>query len=342
MNSRDRLMAACRGEPVDRPPVWLMRQAGRYLPEYQELRGKYSFWKLMRTPMLAVDVTLQPLRRFMMDAAILFSDILVVHDAMGAEVSYGNGGGPTVRPLVRSRDDLKLLKEVDAEESFAYIAEAVEALCQRLHPDHAVIGFAGAPFTLAAYFVKEAPGKSLDGIRRLAAASPQVYRSLLSRISDVVVDLLALQVRAGADMVQVFDTWAGKLSPREYEELALPYTREVIDRVHRLGVPVTLYVRNTVDRLEAAASSGCDVLSIDDSLPLSEARRRLGPGTALQGNFAPADLEAPADQIRSKVHAMIADAGSRGYIVNLGQGLVPGTPVEGVGAFVEAVREWSS
>jgi uroporphyrinogen decarboxylase len=341
MNSRERLLAACRGEPVDRPPVWLMRQAGRYLPEYQELRGKYSFWELMRTPSLAMDVTLQPLRRFNMDAAILFSDILVVHDAMGAEVSYGNGG-PVIRPKIRTRDDLERLEKANHPAQFDYIVKAVEGLCDRLHPEVGVIGFAGAPFTLAAYFIEEGPAKNLDRLKQIAADQPELYWALLTRISDVVVELLAAQIRAGADMVQLFDTWAGKLSLQDYRDLALPYVRRVVKQIRDMDVPVALYVRNTADKLEAAASSGCSVLAIDDSLALSEARSRLNPRTVLQGNFNPAGLEEPAERIRSNVHAMIADAGSQGYIVNLGQGLVPGTPVEGVGAFVNAVREWSS
>lgn len=341
MNSRERFLAACRRMPVDRPPVWLMRQAGRYLPEYREVRARHDFWEMMRTPGLAAEVTLQPIRRFGMDAAILFCDILVVLDALGVEVEYAKGG-PVVRPLVRSEQDLERLRPVKAEESFGYVAEAVQSLGRELHPERALIGFAGAPFTLAAYLIEDGPSRSLEKLREVAVGSPGLYRGILETIADVVADLLALQVRAGVDAVQIFDTWAGRLPVDEYRKLALPYASRVVARLKELGVPVILYVRNAKDNLEAAASSGCQVLAIDSSIRLDEARKRLGSGQALQGNFPPADLHRPAGEIRSLVQTTIDSVGSTGYIVNLGEGLTPDSPIEGVGALVNAVMEWPS
>jgi uroporphyrinogen decarboxylase len=325
--------------PVDRPPVWLMRQAGRYLPEYREVRSQHDFWEMMRTPGLAAEVTLQPIHRFGMDAAILFCDILVVLDALGSEVEYAKGG-PVVRPLVRSEPDLERLLPVNCQESFGYVTEAVQLLCAELHPERALIGFAGAPFTLAAYLMEDGPSRSLETLRKMTGDKPELFKGILERITDVVVGLLSLQVEAGVDAVQIFDTWAGRLSQEEYTELALPYARSVVERLQGLGVPVILYVRNALDNLEAASSSGCQVLSVDSSVRLADARTRLGNGQALQGNFAPASLKEPPDRIRRQVHAAIESVGTTGYIVNLGEGLTPDTPVEGVGALVNAVREW--
>lgn len=340
MNARERMLAACSCQPVDRPPVWLMRQAGRYLPAYRALRTKHDFWTLMRTPRLAVEVSLQPIRQFGMDAAIVFSDILTIHDAMGAEVRYGQGG-PRIQPLVHDAQGLDALGAPDVDGALSFVGEAVERLCTALHPDTAVIGFAGAPFTLAAYLVEEGPGKDLTRLLRLARNDPATYGRLLDLLAGGVVDLLRMQLRAGADLVQIFDTWAGSLTPAQYEELALPFTRKVIERLQPAGAPVILYVRASASRIEAMASSGCNGLSIDDSLSLSAARRRCPPDVFLQGNLDPALLASPPARVRELVHAMISEAGPTGTIVNLGRGLTPATPVEGVDAFVQAVKEWA-
>lgn len=340
MNSRERFVAACRRQPVDRPPVWLMRQAGRYLPEYRALREKHSFWEMMRTPELAVEVTLQPLRRYGMDAAILFSDILVALEAMGADVSFDDGG-PRVRPLVRGADDLKQLHPVAADH-YGYIAASIRALCQELQPDNAVIGFAGAPFTLAAYLVEEGPAKTLDHIQALAREQPALFADLLSQIADSVATLLEVQIDAGADVVQIFDTWAGKLDAEAYRTLALPATRQVVERIKQRNKPIILYVRNSEIHATAAAGFGGDVLSVDQTVDMGALRRQLDNAFALQGNFDPEDLHRPADWIHARVQRMIDDAGPTGTIVNLGQGLTPNSPLEGVGALVRAVQEWRS
>lgn len=340
ISSRERFLAACRREPVDRPPVWLMRQAGRYLPEYQDVRRTRGFWDVVRAPSLAAEVTLQPLRRFQMDAAIIFSDILIVLDAMGVEVTY-RPGGPLITPLVREELDLTRLREVNPARDFAYLARAIEQVTHELHPEKAVLGFAGAPFTLAAYLVEGGAGKNVSQLKALAYNKPELYATLASRIAEVVAGLLALQIDAGVDAVQIFDTWAGHLSPEDYETLALPYVRTIVSRLASRGTPLILYLRNAAGHLEAAARSGVDVISLDHSISLAEAVRRVGDKVALQGNLDPAELAGPPERIARRVGEMIAATQGTGHIVNLGQGLTPDTPIEGVAAFVEAVRRWS-
>lgn len=338
MNSRERFLAACQNETVDRPPVWLMRQAGRYLPEYRALREKHNFWDMVKTPELAVEATLQPIRRYDMDAGILFSDILVVLDAMGVDVRYEEGG-PVLNPHVKSADEFKKLRSSVNTSAFEYMGKAVEGLCRELHPGHAVIGFAGAPFTLAAYLVEGGPSKQVTALKTLAYRQPGLYMDIANSIADIVAGLLKVQIEAGADVVQIFDTWAAHLSPDEYAELALPYTKKVVEQLAGLKVPVIVYIRNAAGLLEEAAKSGCDLISIDSTLRLKDARKRLDRRIGLQGNFDPALLTAPADIIRTRVGEAITDMRGTGYIVNLGQGLMPSSPVEGVAEFVKAVKE---
>lgn len=335
MDGRDRMIAACRGEDVDRPPVWLMRQAGRYLPEYRELRARHPFWEMVRTPSLAVEATLQPLRRFPVDAAIIFSDILVVLDAIGADVVFEGSGGPVIRRRFASAEDLERAAHADVRTRIGYLGEAVAELCAAVHPHHAVIGFAGAPLTLAAYWAEGGASKDLRGLKGLFYRSPDLVTGLMDRLADAVADLLILQIEAGADLVQVFDTWAGLLAPDDYAAIAAPAVRRVVDRIGG-RVPVLLYLRGAAAHLEAAAGTGADVLSIDASLGLADARRRC-PGVGLQGNLDPAWLLAPPDRLRARVRQMVRDAGPSGYIANLGQGLFPECPVEGVEAFVDAI-----
>lgn len=349
LEPRARFQAACQAQstpPVDRPPVWLMRQAGRYLPEYRAVRAEHSFWEMVRSPELACEVTLQPLRRYDVDAAILFSDILIVPDALGLQVEYAQGG-PQIRPLLRSAEDVERLTVVDAERDFAYVRAALERLREEIprqvDGDRALIGFAGAPFTLTAYMLQGGPSKDVDEVNALALTDPELYDALVQRVADTVADLLALQVDAGVDAVQIFDTWAGHLSPNDYERLAMPWTQRVIERLReRSGreVPIIHYLRNCAGHLEAAASTGCDGLSVDTSIRIADARRRLPNGMFLQGNLDPAILRGPLEQIGPAVHEMIDAAGADDLIVNLGRGLTPATPTEGVAALVDAVKAY--
>jgi uroporphyrinogen decarboxylase len=335
MTPRERMVAACRFEEVDRPPVWLMRQAGRYLPEYHEARGGRDFWTLVRTPEIAAGITMQPVRRFGMDAAIVFSDILTVPAAMGVEVVYGEGG-PELGGLVRGPDDVARLRRVDAGRDLGYVAEAVRLVASMVG-ERALVGFAGAPFTLACYMVG-GRGKEIGRIRELAGRDPGTLEALVGKLAEVVGDLAAMQVEAGAHVVQIFDTWAGMLEPDEYERWALGPVARVVERLEGSGVPVILYVNGAAPHLEAMARSGCDVLSVDSGVGLGKARALLGRSVALQGNLDPARLLGPVGEIGDAVRALVAETGGRGHVVNLGHGVLPATPVEAVKAFVDAVR----
>jgi uroporphyrinogen decarboxylase len=338
MSSRERLLAACRNQPVDRPPVWLMRQAGRYLPEYLAVRAKHSFWDVVRTPELAVEVTLQPLRRFAVDASIIFCDILVIPEAAGSGVVYGKGG-PTMTHAFEGEDDIARLNDVDVAHSLSYVGDAVRLMCEHIHPRLGLYGFAGAPLTLAAYMVEGGPSKDLRHLKALAYHDPDMARRLLFGLADKVADLLRLQVEAGADVVQVFDSWAGLLTPDDYKSLALPAVRRVFARIADLDVPKVYYLRGAASHLMAAATAGADVLSIDQTLRLDQARALLGPDVPLQGNMDAAELLGPHDRIRVRIQDHHQQTGGQGWIVNLGQGLVPDIPPEGVKAFVDAVVE---
>lgn len=339
MNARERFLAACNRQPVDRPPVWVMRQAGRYLPEYQAVRAKHDFLEVCQTPELATEVTMQPLRRFGLDAAIIFSDILVVPEAMGQEVTYPEGG-PRLAPPIRGAADLKRIKDCEPEKDLEYVAEALRQIRRAMGEDRALLGFAGAPYTLATYMVEGGGSRHQEQTKRLALREPELMDELLERLADGVARFLELQIEAGADAVQLFDTWAGDLSPTDFERLALAPARRVTAQLAHLGVPIIYFMNGIAAHLEAAADSGATVLGIDWRLDLVEARRRTGGRLALQGNLDPLVLSAPPEIIRQRVRA-IHDSleGAPGHIFNLGHGVLPTTPVEGVAAFVDAVHE---
>lgn len=332
------MLAASRGEEVDRPPVWLMRQAGRHLPEYLELRAQHEFWDLLRTPKLAREVSLQPLRRYPIDAAILFSDILVLLDAAGAAVTYGDRG-PVIGRRFEGEADIERIRRTDIRRELGYVGEALELLAREVHPDRAVIGFCGAPLTLAAYLIEGGPRGDLRETKALAYHRPELIRTLLDAVADAAADLLELQIEAGADLIQVFDSWSWHLAPEDYVEIAVPALERLIGRLRPRGVPIVLYIRGAATHLEAAASIGPHVLSIDSTLTLAGARARLGHRHCLQGNLDPAELLGPPERIRRRVRALIQGAGPRGLIVNVGQGLFPAVPIGGVEAFVNAVIE---
>jgi uroporphyrinogen decarboxylase len=316
-----------------------MRQAGRYLPEYQALRAHHDFLQLCHSPELAVEVTLQPIRRYHMDVAVVFSDILVIPEAMGQTVAYPKGG-PTLEPPVRSAADLRRLKPVEPAAHLDYVAESLRLLRRELGDDHALLGFAGAPYTLATYMVEGATSRHQAEAKRLAFTEPGLLDELLVALADNVAAFLRLQVEAGVDAVQIFDTWAGDLAPRDFERLARRPTRRVVEALADLDVPIIYYVNGIASHLEAAERTGAGVLSIDWRLDLAEAHRRTGGRVALQGNLDPLYLQAPPDAIRRRVREIHASLdGAPGHIFNLGHGVLPHIPLEGVAAFVEAVQE---
>ncbi|HEV8118862.1 MAG TPA: uroporphyrinogen decarboxylase, partial [Thermoanaerobaculia bacterium] len=335
--SATRFLDACRGRAVDRPPVWMMRQAGRYLPEYRQVREKVSFMELCRTPELAAEVSLQPFRRFRPDGVIFFSDILVPIAAMGARVDFGDGG-PELPEPVRSAGDVARLRRFDPSREIPFTGKILSTLAREVGDKAAVLGFAGAPWTLASYLIEGGGSKSYTGIKQMMGNEPATLHRLLDLLSDVVADVLSYQIESGAKAVQLFDTWAGELSARDYREWALPAVTRAIARLRRDDVPVILFVNGCAHLLEAMAESGADVLSVDWRVSLSEARRRSGR-LALQGNLDPGVLLGPPEKVTARTREMIAETGGRGHIVNLGHGVLPPTPIESVEAFFATVRE---
>lgn len=336
--SRQRFLDAAACKRVDRPPAWMMRQAGRYLPEYRKIREKLSFFELCENVDAAVEVSLQPFERFKPDAVILFSDILVPVRAMGAEVAIDDGG-PKLSHPVRSAGDVDRLHLFDPASATPYVLEILGRLRRSIGEQAALLGFAGAPWTLASYLVEGGGSRSFTAIKSMISRDPRTLRALLTKLEKMVSDYLAAQLSAGADAVQLFDTWAGELSPRDYREFALPYVRDAVASVKRSGKPVIYFINGAAALLEAAAESGADVVSIDWRCDIGDARRRL-PGACLQGNLDPALLLGTGDCVGERVSEILDSAGGTGHILNLGHGILPSTPIECVEAFYGAVRSW--
>lgn len=332
-----RFLDAARFREVDRPPVWMMRQAGRYLPEYREIRDRLTFFQLCEDVEAAVEVSLQPFRRFSPDGVVMFSDILVPVRAMGAEVTMDDGG-PRLASPVRTEDDVRSLSAFDPAEKTPFVLEILGRLKKSVGDSAAVLGFAGAPWTLASYLVEGGGSKSFSAIKAMMTRSPHALRALLTRLGQMVADYLLAQLDAGADAVQLFDTWAGELSPEDYAEFALPYARDAVSRVRKRGKPVIYFINGISGILEGAAATGADVLSVDWRCGLEDARRRI-PGRSLQGNLDPAHLLGTPEGISRRVRRLRGEVGALGHIVNLGHGVLPQTPVAGVEAFFEAARE---
>jgi uroporphyrinogen decarboxylase len=332
-----RFLSACARRPVDRTPVWLMRQAGRYLPEYRAVRERVDFWTLCTTPDLAVEVSLQPVERFGTDACIVFSDILVVVAAMGAKVAFTEEG-PRLEDPVRTERDVRRLRTFDPASDTGFVLETLRRLRRELGERAALVGFCGGPLTLAAYLTEGGGSKNFLRLKDLLYRSPTTAHELLATLADACAAYAAAQVRAGAQAVQIFDTWAGELTPQAYEEFALPYQRRIVDAVRQAGAPVIVYVNGCAGILELMARSGADVLSVDWRIDLSAARARLGSGVCLQGNVDPAILTTTVEAVRKAAAAALRAAGPLGHILNLGHGVLPQTPPECVRAFVGAVQ----
>jgi glutamate-1-semialdehyde 2,1-aminomutase len=334
----DRFLRACRRQPVDRAPLWIMRQAGRYLPEYRELRARVDFLTLCRTPELAVEASLQPLQRFELDAAIIFSDILTPLEALGCELSFDPS--PRIARPLKTAADVEALVPRPVAEVVPYVGEAVALLRRELAGRVPVIGFCGAPFTLACYLTEGRGHEGFPAVRALRAAAPEVLTSLLDKLAVLMAEHLNLQIAAGAQAVQIFDSWAGILSPADYAAFALPAVRRVIHGLRRDGVPVIYFAPNADHLLELAATTGADVVGVCWRTPLDAARRRTGGHVALQGNLDPAALFAPPDKVRERALAVLDAAGDGpGHIMNLGHGILPETPIASVEALVAAVAE---
>jgi len=333
INRKELFLRACRGEELPRVPVWMMRQAGRYLPEYRELRAKHGFLEVCKTPDLAVEVSLQPFRRIGVDAVIVFSDILIPAEAMGLPLELGDAG-PNLPNPVRSAAAVGRLKMFDPEEETKFLPEAIRRIVREVGPEVPVLGFAAAPWTLACYMVE---GKAKEGfatVKSFLYREPKTFHDLLHKIARATIPYLKAQIAAGATAVQLFDTWCGELHIRDYEDFALPAVQEVISGVFG-AVPVIYYTKASSHLLSAVARSRADVLSVDWRVDLAELRRDLGPKVALQGNVDPAVLLGPEDEVRTVTEETLASLVGVGHILNLGHGILPGTQVENAQLFVE-------
>jgi uroporphyrinogen decarboxylase len=335
-------LRALRGERTERPPVWLMRQAGRYDPRFQAVRARHDFLTMVRTPEVAVEVTLQPVERFGVDAAILFSDILVIPEAMGMTLTMDESRGPALHDPVRSDARLAELRPVDPAESLGYVTDAIRLARRALGDHRPLIGFAGAPWTLAAYMIEGQGGQGFHVAKRLLAERPALAHALLARLADAAGDFLVAQARAGAQALQLFDSWAGHLGPEDFHAFALPYLARAARRAREGGVPVIVFAPGAFRHAAAIVRrTGCDVLGADWQVPPAEARAAADAlGVGVQGNLDPSHLFGAAGAVRERTRAMLRALGGRGYVANLGHGVLPGTPVENVGAFVETVQGW--
>jgi uroporphyrinogen decarboxylase len=343
----DRFLRALMRQPVDRTPVWMMRQAGRYLPEYRATRAKAGdFLSLCKNTPLACEVTLQPLERYPLDAAILFSDILTIPDALGLGLYFETGEGPKFRNVIRSEADVAALPKMNAETDLDYVMNAVSTIRRELNGRVPLIGFSGSPWTLATYMIEGGSSKTFSEAKKLMYGQPEVMHRLLDHLADSVIDYLNGQIKAGAQAVQIFDTWGGVLSHWAYEEFSLRYMRKIVAGLTRESegrhVPVILFTKNGGQWLESIADSGCDAVGLDWTTDIANARARVGDKVALQGNMDPAMLYAPKERIREEVAYILERYGSGpGHIFNLGHGITPDVDPEHAGAFIEAVVELS-
>ena len=343
----DRFLRVLLRQPVDVTPVWMMRQAGRYLPEYRATRARAgSFMDLCTNPELACEVTLQPLERFPLDAAILFSDILTIPDAMGLGLYFSEGEGPRFKKPVRTAHDVAALGVPDPEQELRYVMDAVRLIRRELHGRVPLIGFSGSPWTLATYMVEGSSSKEYSLIKGMMFDQPALLHKLLDTTARSVISYLNAQIAAGAQAVMVFDTWGGVLTPRDYREFSLRYMQQIVDGLRRehegRRVPVVLFTKGGGNWLEIMADTGCDALGVDWTLDLGEARARVGNRVALQGNMDPCVLYASPQRIRAEVAAILANYGhGSGHVFNLGHGIHQHVNPEHAGAFIAAVHELS-
>lgn len=344
----DRYLRALLRQEVDMTPVWMMRQAGRYLPEYKATRAQAGdFMSLCRNAELACEVTLQPLRRYPLDAAILFSDILTVPDAMGLGLYFEQGEGPRFERPITSMADVQALPVPDPEDELGYVMNAVRTIRRELKGEVPLIGFSGSPWTLATYMVEGGSSKAFTKIKQMMYAEPQTLHLLLDKLADSVIAYLNAQIKAGAQAVMVFDTWGGVLTPRDYRDFSLQYMHKIVDGLIRehdgRRVPVTLFTKNGGQWLEQIAATGCDALGLDWTTDIADAKRRVGDKVALQGNMDPSMLYASPARIREEVASILAGFGhGNGHVFNLGHGIHQDVNPEHAGVFVNAVHELSA
>jgi uroporphyrinogen decarboxylase len=336
----DLLLRALRGEHVERPPVWMMRQAGRYLPDYIKLRNKYDFFTRVQTPELASAITLQPVDQVGVDAAIIFSDILVIPQAMGMTVLMEEGKGPLLPEVIKNKADIDNLVTDGVAHTLQYVMDALTLTKQELNGRVPLIGFAGAPWTLLCYMVEGKGSKSFDKAKQFCFTQPELAHSLLQKITDMTIAYLKAQVKAGADTVQVFDSWSGMLSPADFNTFARPYLIQIADAVSE-DAPVILFPKGSWYALEGLSNTSAAGLGVDWTVTPELARKMTGNNITLQGNFDPSMLLAPIPEIKKAVRKMIDGFGTQRYVANLGHGILPNVPVDHAKAFVDAVKEYN-
>lgn len=329
------LVRAARGERTERPPVWLMRQAGRHLPEYRELRADYSFREAIEDPEIAEEITLQPYRRYDVDGVVMFSDILTCLEPLGFDYHIEKGVGPVIDNPVAGPDDVAR-RRGDVEEELGFVADLLDRLSESVADEDAVLGFAGGPFTLASYVVAGGPDRGRMELRKFRAQHPEAFETLMERFADVVSEYLQMQADHGADAVQLFDTYAGVLPPADYREYVLPLHQRILDSV---DLPTLLFVRDMGGRLDLLQETNPDAIALDWTVDMADAREQLGE-TPVQGNMDPSYLFADPEVVKEKASEIIEAAGPKGHILNLGHGVNKETPIEGVEAFVETAKNW--
>lgn len=337
MIKNDLLLKALHGEDVVRTPVWMMRQAGRFLPEYRALREKYSFFERCQNPELACEITLQPIRRLGVDAAILFSDILVVPQAMGMEVQLVESVGPILPEPIKTSEDLKRILVPDVHDRLHYVKDAIRLIKEELNNEIPLIGFAGAPWTLLCYMVQGKGSKTFDEAKGFCYKNPELAHQVLQMITDTTIEYLKMQIEAGADVVQIFDSWGGLLSPSDFENLSLQYIRQIVKAIDK-KVPVIIFAKGAWHSLKSMADTGADGLGIDWCIQPEVARSMAGENVTLQGNFDPAHLMAPIPQIIRETKEMLQAFGKKRHIANLGHGILPYIPVENAQAFIDTIK----
>jgi len=339
----DLILRAARGEVLNRPPVWMMRQAGRYMAVYRELREKYSFKERCEIPELATEISLQPFRAFKPDGVIMFSDILTPLDGMGIPFDIIESRGPIIDSPIRTQAQVDKVYPLDPEKSLPFIKTILNTLCQEVAGEATVLGFVGAPWTLAAYVVEGKSSKEYALIKGMAFKEPTLLHQLLGKLAESIARYMIFQIDCGAQAVQMFDSWAGHLNPMDYETFALPYEQQIFKTVKeaRPGVPLILYINASGGLLERMGQSGADVVSVDWTVDMAEARKRLGPNIAVQGNLDPCVLFGPQDLIRTRILDVIEKAGPTGHIMNLGHGILQSTPEENARFFFDTVKSFS-
>jgi uroporphyrinogen decarboxylase len=342
MEDRYPLLRACRRQPTEYTPIWLMRQAGRYMKEYRTLRKKYSFLEMCKNPEIATQVTLQPIKKFRLDAAIIFSDILIPLEPMGVEFEFAKGEGPVFHHPVREIKDVEKLRLIEPEEEVPFLMKTIRMVRQELEGKIPLIGFCGAPFTLASYIIEGGYSKNYILTKGMMYQNRPAWDALMVKISDVLIRYLNGQIHAGVQAAQLFDSWAGCLSPTDYEEYVLPYSKRVIHGIDK-GVPLIHFATSNATLLELMKQAGGDVIGLDWRVDIGEAWARIGYDVGVQGNLDPVLLFGPVDLIKKEVKRILDRVGGRpGHIFNLGHGILPNTPVDHVAALIDIVHELSA